>query len=123
MLLDTSAWIEFFIKGEKGQRVLECLKNESCFTCISSLAEISNWAMKQNISSESLVRHVISLSEIIEMSENLSVLSGELNFMRKKIKNDWGMMDTFILAASQTYGLKIITKDAHFRDLPNAVML
>ena len=55
MLLDTSAWAEFFIKSEKGEIVKRYLKAEECQTNIVTLAEISNWAMKENLNGKELI--------------------------------------------------------------------
>lgn len=49
LMLDTSAWIEFFIKSDKGERVEKYLQEGNCYTSIVTIAEISNWAVKQNL--------------------------------------------------------------------------
>lgn len=123
MLLDTSAWIEFFIKSPQGEKVKEYLKNENCYTNMTSLAEISNWASKQNKNPEELIIFVKTLTQLVELSETISSKAGELNFQRKKVESNWGMLDSFILATAQIYNLNILTKDRHFKDLPNVELL
>ena len=123
MLLDTSAWIEFFIKSEKGTLVKSLLESEKCCTSIVTLAEISNWAMKEKLDGKELIKFVFNLTKTLELSSDISFLAGELNFQRKKIERNWGMLDSFILATAQVYDLKILTKDSHFKDLPNVELL
>ncbi len=123
MLLDTSAWTEFFIKSSEGEKVKESIKNQNCYTSMTSIAEISNWAAKQNKNTEELIGFVKSLTQMIELSDRISARSGELNFQRKKIERNWGMLDSFILSTAQIYNLKILTKDRHFKDLPNVELL
>ncbi len=123
MLLDTSAWIEFFIESDKGNIIRQRLKDESCSTSIVSIAEISSWAVKQNKDGMELAKCVTELSQILDLTEKISFLAGELNVQRKKAEKNWGMLDSFILATAQIYGLKILTKDSHFKDLPNAEIL
>lgn len=119
MLLDTSAWIEFFIGSAKGKRVRQVLGEEDCYTSIVSLAEVTNWALKENKEVSPLIGAIKQLSNVIGLDEDITVLAGELNFERKKIIKKWGMLDSFILATGSIYGLKIITKDSDFIDLPN----
>ena len=123
MLLDTSAWVEFFIGSVKGKRVKEVLDKDDCYTSIVSLAEVANWALKENIEVLSLVNTIKQLSNIIGLDEDITVLAGKLNFERKKVNKKWGMLDSFIFASGSIYELKILTKDNDFRDLPNVEML
>ena len=123
LLLDTSAWIEFFIKSNKGENVKHYLKTKSCYTSIISIAEISNWAIKQNLDGKELIKYVIELTQILNLTTKISLLAGELNFQRKKVKKNWGILDSFILATAQIYNLKILTKDSQFKNLPNLEML
>jgi predicted nucleic acid-binding protein len=62
-------------------------------------------------------------SVILGLDEELITLAGRLNYQRKRIDRNWGMMDSFILAASLVYDLRILTKDKQFADLKNAQML
>ena len=123
MLLDTSAWVEFFIKSEKGEIVKRYLKAEECQTSITTLAEISNWAMNENLNGKELTDFVIMSTKLLHLNPEISFLAGELNFKRKKIVKNWGMIDSMILATGFIYGLKILTKDSHFKDLENAEMV
>lgn len=123
MLFDSSAWIEFFIKSDKGARVKNYLETEKCYTSIVSIAEISNWSMKENTDGEKLVKFVISSTEVLDLNFNIAFLAGELNYKRKKIEKNWGMIDSLILATSLFYNLKVLTKDSQFKDLPNVEML
>ena len=123
MLLDTSAWIEFFIGSEKGKRVKDILYKNDSYTSIVTLAEVTNWALKESRDAEFLVKAIKQLSNIIELDEDMAVLAGKLNFERKKSNKKWGMLDSFILASGSIYGLKILTKDSDFKDLSDVEML
>ena len=123
ILLDSSAWVEFFIESEKGEVVKNILKTKECYTSIVTLAEISNWVMKHDLEGKELVQFIINSSKVLNLNYETSFLAGELNFKRKKIIKNWGMVDSLILATSLYYDLKILTKDSHFRDLENAEVL
>ena len=122
-LLDASAWIEVFIKSEKGELVRNYLKEKACYTGITSLAEISNWATKNNFDPSEFTNFVTQLTQIVDLNENISILAGRLNFERKKLNQNWGMLDSFVLSCGLTYKLKILTTDHHFEDVENVEIL
>lgn len=117
MLLDTSAWIELFKATKNTARIKEVLTKEPCYTSIVTIAEIVNWAEKEKRNHEEIIDNVGKASTIIGLNESISILAGRLNFERKKLNNKWGMLGSFILATSMTYGLRILTKDSDFGDL------
>ncbi len=123
MLLDTSAWIELFNGTKNAKRVEKVLVSEKCYTCITSIAEIVNWAGREGKDSEILIDGVIKHSTIIAIDRSIAALAGKLNFERKKISSKWGMLDSFILASGTIYGLTILTKDNDFRGIPNIEIL
>lgn len=125
IILDTSAWIEFFQGSEKGDLVKEYLVKEDVYTCETSFAEIMNWCLKSNLSekAEEYIEGIKKGSKIISLDEDIILLAGKLNFEMKKSVKNLGMMDSFILAASLSYNLRIVTKDNHFKELENVVII
>ena len=98
MLLDTSAWIEFFEGTNKGARVRDVLNQNKCYTSIVSLAEVTNWSLKEKRDAMFFIDTIGKLSSVINMDNSIVVLAGGLNFERKKKNKKWGMLDSFILA-------------------------
>lgn len=125
MLLDTSAWIEFFQGTEKGKKVREFFGKEENFTSVVTFAEVINWCLRNKLESKTspYIRAIKKGSEIINLDETIIILAGRLNYERKMVVKKWGMIDSFILATSLLYDLKILTKDLQFKDLSNAVIL
>ena len=56
------------------------------------------------------------------MDHNLARLAGKLNFENKKEIKDFGMADAIILATAKLVNGKVVTGDAHFKNL-NSIML
>ncbi|MBI4009760.1 MAG: PIN domain-containing protein [Candidatus Aenigmarchaeota archaeon] len=125
MLLDTSAWIEFFQGTEKSKKVENVLKTEENFTSIVTFAEIVNWCLKNNIQDKikGYIEGIKNGSTILELNEPIAIIAGKLNYERKKIVKNWGMIDSIILATAQIYNLKVLTKDSQFKDLSNVEIL
>ena len=44
-------------------------------------------------------------------------------FQRKRVEADWRMIDSIILVTTQLYNVETLTKDNHFKDLPNVEIL
>jgi predicted nucleic acid-binding protein len=125
MILDSTAWVEFFQNTEYAKFVVSAIEDTKSFTSVMTLAEISNWCCKNNQKEAipRLIESVKNATKLLDVSENILITAGKLNYERKKGGKKWGMVDSIILATAQTYGLKILTKDYGFRDLPEAEML
>ncbi len=125
MLLDTSAWVEFFKDTEKRETVWAALNSRKCFTSIVTLAELSNWCLKNHLEEElrPYVEGIKANSQVLDASENIAITAGKLNYEMKKAGKKWGMIDSIITATAQAYGLRVLTKDSHFSDLPNVLLL
>lgn len=123
MLLDTSAWVEFLIGSERGKQVKEELGNGNCYSSIVTLAELSNWSIRERQDTYKIVSTVENLSSIIGLDEEIAILSGKLNFERKKVNKKWGMLDYMILATATIYELDILTCDNDFRDVTKATVI
>jgi predicted nucleic acid-binding protein len=125
MLLDTSAWVEFFMNTEKRETVWNTLKTKECFTSLITLAELSNWCWKNNLKDqiEPYIEGIKTNSRVLGLDEEILLNAGKLNYERKKIVKGWGLADSLLLSTAQVYGLGILTKDFDFRDLPDVEIL
>ncbi|MDE1865020.1 MAG: PIN domain-containing protein [Candidatus Micrarchaeota archaeon] len=123
MILDTSAWVEFFEGTTKGEKVKDILEKDKCFTSMVSLAEITNWSLKYGRETAYFIDTMTKLSTILNIDKEIAVLAGRLNFERKKLNKKWGMLDSLIAATSIAYNLRLLAKDPDYDDLPNVVIL
>ena len=125
MLFDTSAWIEYFQGTQSGRKVRQFLTVGENFTSIASFAEVINWCFRSGLrnKSDSYINGMKKGSEVLELDEKTITLAGRLNYERKKVVKNWGMMDSFILATSLIYDLRMLTKDLQFKDLQNVEIL
>jgi|SRR5208283_4287310 len=115
--------MEYFERIGNFYKVEQILKNEDCETSIASLAELCQLALRNGYAPDEVISGVEELSEVLEITKEISILAGRLNFERKKVNKEWGMMDSFILATSLLHGSKILAKDSDFADLENVEML
>ncbi|MEM5773242.1 MAG: PIN domain-containing protein [Candidatus Aenigmatarchaeota archaeon] len=125
MLFDTFAWVEFFKGSEFGKKVAKIMLKEKCFTSVISLGELVEWCLKNNLEDkiEEYLKGIEKASIILEVKKEIVLLAGKINNERKKKIKDWGMVDSIILATAIFAGVKILTRDIHFKDLENVEFL
>ncbi len=123
MLFDTSAWIELFGDTEMGRKAKKIMHEYRIFTSSVSIAEIAEIASRKNVEFAPMVDFVKENSVVIDVDRQIAELAGALNHVKKKHAKRWGMIDSVIVATSVVSGLDIVTKDRHFADLKNVVML
>ncbi len=121
MLLDTYAWVEYFLGSTKGKKVKKMLKENECFTSAISLAEISCWLRKNKESREKL-DSVKNFSTVLSLDNDLLESAGIISYEKKQSVKDFGLVDAIILATSKIYDLPVVTGDKHF-EKENAIML
>ena len=64
-----------------------------------------------------------SSSEVVQLDADIALRAGELDVERKRLVNDWGLVDSIVLATAREGGARVITGDRHFADLKDEVVL
>ena len=114
MLIDTSAWIEFFDGSEKGKKVWNFLNSANCFTSIITITELTKWAIKNNIDYKNRIERIKKSSNIININEIVALLAGQIN---EEYENRPGIADSIIYATAKFYKLRVLTSDKDFSGL------
>ena len=124
-LLDTYAWIEYFIGSKNGKIVEELIKMENVSTSIMSIAELSDKFYKDGLLNEwnKRFQFIVNKSKILslslEIAKNCDLRKWDL---RKKDKTI-GLVDAIIYETAIQNNLKIVTGDLHFENLKNTLFL
>ena len=124
-ILDTYAWIEYFIGSTKGTRVKKILENaRNTFTTLEcGIAELYEWCIKEKIDFSRLFNIVRSLSSIEPVSLNNWIEAAKIKIERRQHVRDFGLMDAIILANQKEFKCRIVTGDKHFKILRNIEFL
>ena len=124
LLADTWAWVELFRGTEKGAKVRELLKQHATvYTSMVSVAEISQWADKYNLRSESIFSELDKLTAYLEVDFHLLKTAGKKYNELRKQKKDIGMIDVIIYTTALAHGITLLTGDTDFKGLPGVQML
>jgi predicted nucleic acid-binding protein len=130
IVIDTYAWIEFFIGSEKGCRVKELLENaDEIYTPGIVLAEIARKYIREGADEktvEARLQAVASASNIAHLDVVASLEAAkcysELASTAKKARlNTPNLFDAIVLGTGRSLGSKIVTGDEHFKNLPETI--
>lgn len=124
ILLDTSAWIEYFNSTEIGSKVKELFyKKTGVYTCPITLAEVSAWCHKNNVSPEQYIQKIRKLSVILELTEDILISSGRVYSNERKKRGKISLIDCIIYTSARFHGLVLWTKDRDFKGLIDVEMI
>jgi len=125
IVLDSYAWIEYFLGSETGETVRGHLKTEQVITPSIVLPEVARKYLGQQMKESEVLRRLIFISANSKIAEinaslSLSAASAYLELLEKaraeKLKKP-SLADGIVLATGRTFKATILTGDEHFRGL------
>jgi len=125
IVLDSYAWIEYFLGTETGKTVRERLKTEEIVTPSIVLAEVARKYLRQQMKESEVLRRLIFISansKIADINSNLglSAASAYLELLekakRERLKKP-SLVDGIVLATGRAFKARILTGDEHFKEL------
>jgi predicted nucleic acid-binding protein len=124
MLLDSFAWIEYFIGTQKGEEVKKLVDDDiQLYTSPIVIAEIYSKSLRTDGNAEVRKDFIIKRCALIIIDENIAVEAAKIHAENKIKTPDFGLADAFILASARNKRLNVLTGDPHFKDFKDAVML
>ena len=125
-LIDSYAWIEYFMGSEAGERVKPIIEGlEEKLTPTICLAEVYAKTLKAESMelAENQRTFIKERSALTPLDEATAIKSAEIDItMKKKIKG-WGLADSIVYATGLIKGAEIVTGDAHFKNLKNVIFI
>ena len=121
-VIDTYAWMEYFRGSGEGKITQNYIEHEDCATSSVTIAELSEKYKRENKKFEEDFYFIVATAKIMDLSSEIALMAGEINYENKKKIKNWGMSDSIILATAKLLNAKVITGDEHFKNL-GAVMI
>ena len=124
-LLDTYAWVEYFIGSKKGEFVRGMVEDENSviYTPECCLAELKGWAIRESVDFEELYGIVRKLSDIHCITTGDWLEAATVRSEMGKKATGFGMMGSLIVAQQRRLGCKVVSGAAHFGGVEGAVLL
>jgi predicted nucleic acid-binding protein len=130
IVIDTYAWIEFFIGSEKGKKVKEIMvESRDIFVPDIVLAEIARKYLREGMDENTVKQRIEWVTDIarnVSISEKIALLSGRtyLELLEKSKKEKIskpGLADGIVLAVTKALDAKVVTGDKHFKGLKEVI--
>jgi len=113
VLVDTSAWIEFFRRKEPWYSVVSGLMDDRRVCCSGIiLAELIQGAKSER--ELEVIRDFRHVFEFLDESVDLWQAAGELSNTLQRKGKSVGLSDCYLAASAKSHTVKILTLDKHF---------
>jgi len=129
-VIDSYAWIEYFRGTSAGAKAKQYIEEEESATPTIVIAELSRKLLKEVEAGretpegrEARLRFIKVSTIIVNLTEEIATLAGEIDVERRRKVKGWGLADSIVLATARKSKAKVITGDEHFRDLAGEVIL
>ena len=120
VLVDTSAWIEFFRKREPCHGAVSRLMDEERVCCAGIiLGELLQGAKSDK--ELKVLKDFLHVFEFVPETPDLWEKAGELSYAMRRKGDPVGLSDCFIAVAAKACDAEILTLDRHFGILKNEV--
>lgn len=121
-VIDTYAWIEYFKGSPLGKNVKNIIENGGNLVPTIVLAEIkkkfTDWGRDDF---DEILRFIHQYTTTIPLDEATAILAGEIR--SKTLVEGMGLVDCILIALARLYSCKVLTKDEHFEQLPEAAFM
>ena len=116
---DSSAWIEYFSGSDLGLIAKKYIDSmDIIYTPTIDLHEIKTKYKRENKKWKNRIEFICERSLLVEINSEISLLSADI-----KIKFGLYTIDAIIYASAQIMKSKLLTKDNHFKNLKDVIML
>ncbi|MEK6860649.1 MAG: PIN domain-containing protein [Nanoarchaeota archaeon] len=122
VVLDTYAWIEYFLGSEEGKIVESYLKKDP-ITPFIVLLELSYRADKEVWDFRRYLDFIKINSRITGLNEKFILKFGSFYNRTKKEIPTIGIADVIVLLTANEEKAKILTGDEHFKNIPDTIFL
>lgn len=129
--MDTSAWIEFFRGTQEGEQIKDFLLPEPTeisptITPTLVITEMRSAYVrdgKEDQFFEDLeeIRNLGNIYNILE--ESISIFAGEKHAKTHNRQNQISYVDCILWAIAETFEMKVLSTDRHFKDCPHAIYI
>ena len=124
MMLDSFAWMEYFMGTPKGEKVQKLVDDDSqLYTSPIVIAEIYSKSLRTDGKAEERKDFIIKRCAVVVFDINIAVEAAKIHAQNRVKINDFGLADAIILAAARSRKTKVLTGDPHFKNIKDAVML
>jgi toxin FitB len=116
IVLDSSAWIEFFGEGPFAEEFGKRLRQPAnVLTAAIAIYEVYKWLKRERSEAEA-VQAVATMQKthVVDITKEIAVSAADLSLEHKL-----AMADSMMLAVAQAYDAELLTTDSDFEGIAN----
>ena len=122
-VLDSFAWVEYFLGSKRGEKVKGFIESEKCVTPTIVITELSAKYSNDKTDFTDKLKFMKFNTKVISLTDDIAEHAGKIKTGQRKIKKDFGLADSIIYATALLHNAKIISGDPHFEDIKEAIMI
>ncbi len=124
MMLDSFAWMEYFMGTQKGEKVKGFIDDDAqLYTSPIVIAEIYSKSLRTDGKAEERKDFILKRCAVVVLDESIAVEAAKIHAENKVKIPDFGLADAIILASARSRRTKVLTGDPHFEHFNDSVML
>ena len=120
MVVDSSAWIDWLTDGSLSQQLAKKIPERSaCLVPTIVQHELAKWLIREK--GEDIADEVIAYTQtcrVIALDTPLALEAAEVARLHKL-----ATADAIVYATARRHGAELLTCDAHFKGLPNVILI
>jgi predicted nucleic acid-binding protein len=119
IVLDSSAWLEFFADGPHADEIAARLNNiANVLTPTIALYEVYKWVKRERSEDEAVVAvATMKKGKVVDLTEELALTAADLSLMHKT-----AMAYSMMLAVARAYDAELVTTDTDFEGIDNVTV-
>ena len=122
--VDTFAWIEYLEGSKIGEGVNKILKGKSEIYVIPLIiSEVVSKVKRKNGNADTAYDCVIKNSKVFEITPRVSKKIGILHAEMRHKMPTFSLADASIICSAESLGAKILTKDNHFKEFKETILI
>ena len=124
MMLDSFAWMEYFMGTQKGEKVQKLIDDDmQLYTSPIVIAEIYSKSLRTDGKAEVRKDFIMKRCAVVAFDVKIAVEAAKIHAQNRVKTHDFGLADSIILASARSRKIKVLTGDPHFKNFKDAVML
>jgi len=124
MMLDSFAWMEYFMGTPKGEKVKKLVDDDlQLYTSPIVVAEIYSKSLRTDGKAQERTDFIIKRCAVVALDVKIAIEAAKIHAENRVKISDFGLADAIILASARSRKIKVLTGDPHFKNFKDAVML
>ena len=124
MMLDSFAWMEYFMGTPEGEKVQKLVDDDlQLYTSPIVVAEIYSKSLRTDGKVQERKDFIIKRCAVVAFDIKIAVEAAKIHAENRVKISDFGLADAIILASARSRKIKVLTGDPHFKNFKDAVIL